>query len=334
MQLLIIGGTRFLGRALVEAALAAGHKVTLFNRGQSNPDLFPDLEHVTGDRDGGLDALEGRRWDAVIDTCGYVPRVVRASAEMLATAVDHYIFISTISVYADFTTIGISEQSPLGTIDDETVEEIDGETYGPLKVLCEQAVDAAMGMRSLHVRSGLIVGPHDPTDRFTYWPVRVARGGAMLAPGNPEQAVQFIDVRDIAEWTIGAAEQRLTGPYNITGPAQRLTMRKLLETCQQASQSNAHCTWVSEKFLLDNEVAPFSEMPLWVPAEMAGLGTVNCGKALGNGLRTRPLTTTIRDTLNWHATRPADHQWRAGLTPEREAELLNAWYNYKETSRE
>lgn len=330
MQLLIIGGTRFLGRALVDAALAAGHKVTLFNRGQSNPDLFPDLEQLQGDRDGGLDELEGRRWDAVIDTCGYVPRVVRASAEMLATAVDNYIFISTISVYADFTTIGIDEQSPLGTLTDETVEEINGDTYGPLKVLCEQAVDMAMGMRSLHVRSGLIVGPHDPTDRFTYWPVRVARGGELLAPGNPEQAVQFIDVRDIAQWTIQAAEQRLTGPYNVTGPEYRLTMQALLETCQQVSQSDAVCTWVGEKVLLENEVAPFSEMPLWVPSEMAGLGTVNCGKAIEKGLRIRPLTTTISDTLQWHAARPTDHQWRAGLTPQREAELLAAWHDYEE----
>lgn len=334
MQLLIMGGTRFLGRALVEAALVAGHKVTLFNRGQSHPDLFPDLEQLRGDRDGGLDALQGRRWDAVIDTCGYVPRIVRASAELLATAVDHYTFISTISVYADFSTIGIDEQSPLATMADETVEEINGETYGPLKVLCEQAVDVAMGMQSLHVRSGLIVGPHDPTDRFTYWPVRVARGGEILAPGNPDQAVQFIDVRDIAEWTIQATERHLTGPYNVTGPDHRLTMHTLLETCQQVSQSDASCVWVDEKVLLENDVVPFSEMPLWVPAEMAGFGTVNCGKALGKGLRIRPLTTTIHDTLTWHTTRPADYQWRAGLTPEREAELITAWREYEENSRD
>lgn len=334
MQLLIIGGTRFLGRALVDAALAAGHEVTLFNRGQSNPGLYPEVEQLQGDRDGGLDVLKGRRWDAVIDTCGYVPRVVRASAELLATAVDHYTFISTISVYADFATIGIDEYSPLGTMEDETVEEITGETYGPLKVLSEQAVDEAMGMRSLHVRSGLIVGPHDPTDRFTYWPVRVARGGPMLAPGDPDQAVQFIDVRDIAQWTIRATEQRLTGPYNVTGPDTRLTMHHLLETCQQVSQSDAQAIWVSEKFLLENEIAPFSQMPLWVPAEMAGLEMVNCAKAMAKGLRVRPLTTTIRDTLDWHKTRPGDHQWRAGLTPERETELLQAWPDYEENSRQ
>jgi 2'-hydroxyisoflavone reductase len=334
MQLLIIGGTRFLGRALVEAALAGRHEVTLFNRGQSNPDLFSDLEHLQGDRDGELAVLKGRRWDAVIDTCGYVPRIVRASAEMLATAVDHYTFISTISVYADFGIIGIDEYAPLGTMEDETIEEITGETYGPLKVLCEQAVDEAMGMRSLHVRSGLIVGPHDPTDRFTYWPVRVARGGQMLAPGDPNQAVQFIDVRDIAKWTIRATEQRLTGPYNVTGPDYRLTMNELLETCQRVSQSDAHAIWVSEKFLQENEIAPFSQMPLWVPAGMAGLETVNCSKAIEKGLVVRPLTTTIRDTLTWQATRPTDHQWRAGLTPKRETELLDAWHNYGENGEE
>ena len=329
MRLLILGGTRFLGRALVEAALDKEYQLTLFNRGQSSPDLFPQVERLTGDRDGDLTALAGRHWDAVIDTCGYVPRIVRASAELLAKAVDHYTFISTISVYDDMTTIGIDEHSPLGTIADETVEEISGDTYGPLKVLCEQAVDEAMGMRSLHVRSGLIVGPHDPTDRFTYWPARIARGGKVLAPGVPDQLVQFIDVRDIAEWTILATEKRLTGPYNVTGPDSPLTMQQTLSACQTISQSDAVCEWVSESFLMKNEVAPFSDLPLWVPAEMAGFGTVNCAKAIEAGLRIRPLTETIRDTLNWQATRPADYQWRGGLTPEREAELLQEWDRLK-----
>ncbi len=325
MKLLILGGTRFLGRALVEAALNAGHELTLFNRGQSGPDLFPQVERLTGDRDGDLSALTGRQWDAVIDTCGYVPRIVRASAKLLATAVKQYTFISTISVYADPSTIGIDEYSPLGTLEDETVEEITGETYGPLKVLCEQAVDEAMGMRSLHVRAGLIVGPHDTTDRFTYWPYRVAQGGEILAPGEPEQGVQFIDVRDIAEWTIRATEQHLTGPYNVTGPKRKLTMQEVLIACRQASDSDADFTWVSEKFLLDNKVAPYSEMPLWVPAKYIGFDTVNCAKVNGAGLRIRPLSDTIRDTLAWQATRPADHEWRSGLTAERETALLQAW---------
>lgn len=217
MKLLIIGGTRFLGRAIVDAALAGGYEITLFNRGQTNPDLYANLETLVGDRDGGLDVLQGRRWDAVVDTCGYVPRLVRDSARLLADAVEHYTFISTISVYGQFDIVGMDENGPLGTIEDETVEEINGDTYGPLKVLCEKEATAAMEGRALHVRSGLIVGPHDVSDRFSYWPFRVAQRGEVLAPGNPEAPVQFVDVRDIAEWTIRATEVRLTGPYNVTG---------------------------------------------------------------------------------------------------------------------
>ena len=326
MKLLILGGTRFLGRALVEAARAAGHEVTLFNRGQSNPDLFPGLEQVRGDRDGGLDVLAGRRWDAVIDTCGYVPRVVRASAKLLADAVDLYTFISSLSVYSDPTIIGMDESAPVGTLKDETTEEITGETYGPLKVLCEQAVTEAMDGRALLVRSGLIVGPHDPTDRFTYWPYRVAQGGEVLAPGQPDDPVQIIDVRDIAEWTLRATEARLAGPYNVTSPSDRLTMGDVLQTCRQVSASDAHFTWVGDAFLLEHNVAAYTEMPLWVPAEYAGFDTFDVSKALRDGLAFRQLQQTVRDTLQWQATRPADWQWRGGLTAEREAELLQAWH--------
>src|SRR5262245_38592594 len=194
MKLLILGGTVFLGRYLVETALAHGHEVTLFNRGQHNPDLYPDVEKLHGDRDGGLDILRGRRWDAVIDTCGYVPRVVRASAELLAGAVDHYTFISSISAYPSFKAIGNDERPPVGTLADPTVEEVTGESYGPLKALCEQAVEQALPGRTLNIRPGLIVGPYDPSDRFTYWPHRVAQGGEVLAPGRPERHVQVVDV--------------------------------------------------------------------------------------------------------------------------------------------
>ena len=199
MKLLILGGTVFLGRHLVEAAQARGHQLTLFNRGQHNPELFAGVEKLRGDRSGDLSALRGRRWDAVIDTCGYIPRIVRASAELLADAVDHYTFVSSLSVYADTSRPGIDESAPVGQLADETVEDITGETYGPLKALCEQAAGRALPGRVLTVRPGLIVGPHDPTDRFTYWPVRVARGGALLAPGRPERRVAFVDVRDLAE---------------------------------------------------------------------------------------------------------------------------------------
>jgi 2'-hydroxyisoflavone reductase len=327
MHLLVLGGTVFLGRHLVEAALAQGHTVTLFNRGQHNADLFPEAERLRGDRDGGLDALRGRRWDAVVDTCGYVPRVVRDSATLLADTVGHYTFISSISVYSDFDRPHMDESGPLGTIADPTAETVDGETYGPLKVLCEQAADAAMPARVLTVRPGLIVGPHDPTDRFTYWPVRMAEGGEVLAPGRPEWAVQFIDVRDLAEWTLRLVEARSTGIYNATGPDYALGMGPFLEACIAAAASDARLTWVSEEYLLGAGVAPWSDLPLWVPEEgHAGFSSVNCSKAIAAGLTFRPLAQTIRDTLAWNATRPHDTPPRAGITREREAELLKGWH--------
>lgn len=325
MKLLIIGGTRFLGRAIVQAALAAGHEVTLFNRGQSNPGLYANLETLVGDRDGGLGALHGRTWDAVIDTCGYVPRLVRDAATLLADQVELYTFISSISVYADPSQAGIDEDSPLGTMEDETVETVDGDTYGPLKVLCEKAATDSMHGRALIVRAGLIVGPHDLSDRFTYWPCRVARGGEVLSPGNPDAPVQFIDVRDIAAWTVQATEKRLTGPYNVTGPNEPVTMSQVLHACKEISGSDATFTWVSEAFLEANEVAAYTEMPLWVPAAYAGFDTVNCQKAIGAGLMTRPFTATIRDTLDWAHGRAPDYQWRNGMKAEREAELLARW---------
>jgi 2'-hydroxyisoflavone reductase len=326
MKLLIIGGTRFLGRAIVDAALAGGHEVTLFNRGQSNPDLYASLETLVGDRDGGLDVLPGRTWDAVIDTCGYIPRLVRASASFLAEAVEQYTFISSISVYADPSAAGINEDAPLGTIEDETVEEVTGETYGPLKVLCEKAATQATNGRALHVRAGLIVGPYDLSDRFSYWPYRVAQGGEVLAPDAPDSPVQFIDVRDIAAWTVQATAKRLTGAYNVTGPNTPVSMGQVLQNCKTVSGSDATFTWVSEAFLVEHEVGAYTEMPLWVPAEFAGFDSVNCRKAIAAGLATRPLTETVRDTLNWLNGRAADYQWRNGMKPEREAELLQQWH--------
>jgi 2'-hydroxyisoflavone reductase len=324
MKLLIIGGTRFLGRALVEAALDAGHRVTLFNRGQTNPDLFPQVEKLRGDRDGGLEPLRGRQWDAVVDACGYVPRVVRASAKLLADQVDHYIFISTLSVYRDPGLVGAGENAPLATLEDETTEEIDGETYGPLKALCEQAVDEVMGAaRAMHVRSGLIVGPHDPTDRFTYWPHRVSRGGEVLAPGSPEDPVKFIDVRDLAAWIVKAAGERRSGPFNVQGPEKPLSFGRVLDACRRVSGSDAVFTWVDDEFLLAHDVAPFTEMPLWLPPPLSNLYLVDVSRAFAAGLRCRPLGDTVRDTLAWaRRHRPPDWEWRAGLAPDREARLL------------
>lgn len=328
MKLLIIGGTRFVGRALVDSALARGHEVTLFNRGQSNPGLYPQVETIMGDRAGDLSALSGRQWDAVIDTCGYVPRIVRHMAKTLSGNVGHYTFISTISVYNDFMQAGIDETYPVGTLEDETVEEVTGETYGPLKALCERAVEEEFPGRVLNIRPGLIVGPYDGSDRFNYWPYRVSRGGEVLAPGNPNAPVQIIDVRDLGDWTLDMAERQATGVYNATGPEQPLTICRVLESCREVTNSDATFTWVSDEFLVEQGVGAYVEMPLWVPEgeDTVGFDRVDVSKAVAAGLSFRPLEITIADTLAWLETRPADHNWRAGLRPEREAELLRLWH--------
>ncbi len=327
MRLLIIGGTRFVGRHLVEAALAHGHTITLFHRGQTNADLFPQVEHVLGNRDGDLAPLRDRVWDAAIDTCGYVPRVMRQSVDLLANSIGHYTFISSISVYAEDAPAGMDEDAPVATIADETREDITDESYGALKVLCERVVQQVYADRALVVRPGLIVGPHDHTDRFTYWPHRIAQGGEVLAPGDPDQAVQFIDVRDLGEWIVRAVEAKLSGTFNATGPGQRLSMRKFLEACIAASRAKAQLTWVSEEFLQEQKIGPWSDLPLWVEAKDAKFETVNNSRAINAGLAYRPLTTTINDTLTWANTRPIDHAWRAGLKRAPEREVLTAWHN-------
>jgi len=316
------------GRALVETAVSKGHTVTLFNRGKSNPDLFANVETIVGDRDGGLDGLkghlgDGRNWDVVIDTCGYLPRLVRDSAELLKDAVKQYIFISTVSVYADFANSGMDESAPLATMEDETVEEITGETYGALKVLCEKAVDEVINGRVLHIRPGFIVGPHDMTDRFSYYPHRIAQGGSVLLPQSPDWPMQIIDARDLADWTILAAEQGLTGVYNTTGPDYPLLFGKITETCQDVSESDVTFTYVPEAFLQENEAQ--HAFPLWTGGEYAGIHTINSQKAITAGLTFRPLAETVRDTLHYLDTLPADHEWKVGLKREQEAELLTKW---------
>ncbi len=324
MKLLVLGGTVFLGRHVVEAALSKGHEVTMFNRGQSNSDLFPEVEKLKGDRDGDLKALEGRSWDAVIDTCGYVPRLVGDSAKLLADHVEHYGFVSSISVYPDFSNFNIDESTEVGTLEDETVEVVDGETYGPLKALCEQAAESAMPGRVNHVRAGLIVGPNDISDRFPYWVKRVAEGGEVLAPDKPENQLQVIDVRDLSEWMLHMAETRQAGTYNVTGPDHTLTMGEFLDECKNVSGSDATFTWADEAFLLEKEVGQWMELPLWIARESAGLMTAKIDKALKKGLKFRPLSETIHATLAWEKTRPADLERRAGMAADREAELLEA----------
>lgn len=324
MRILFIGGTRFVGRHLVEAALRRNHEVTLFNRGRSNPGLFPQVEKIVGDREKDVNKLEERIWDTVVDVAGYLPRLVRLSAEVLQENVSRYVFISTISVFENFRKIGINESDPLGKLEDETVEEITGETYGPLKALCERVVRGSYGERALIVRPGLVVGPHDPTDRFTYWPVRVRRGGEVLAPQKPEAPIQLIDARDLAEFIIKLIEENASGIYNATGPDYELTIGRLLEVSKQVSGSEASFKWASLEFLNQNKVEAWSDMPVWIPdeAETAGFSRTNVSKAINAGLTFRPLEETVRDTLAWAKTRPAGHEWRAGLKAEREQELL------------
>ena len=312
----------FLGRHLVEAAQARGHEMTLFNRGQHNPELFPDVEKLRGDRDGNLQALEGRKWDAVIDTCGYVPRIVGQSANLLSNTVGVYAFISSISVYADASKPGISEASALAEPETGT-EKITGESYGPLKVACERVVENAYPGRSLIIRPGLIVGPYDPTDRFSYWPVRLHRGGQAVAPAPQNAPVQIIDVRDLADWTIQRMEEGDTGVYNATGPENPMTMLDMLEQCRTAVGPDAELRWLDAEELLAAGVEPWTDLPLWLPGdEMAGLLAIDVSRALASGLTFRPMIETARDTLLWAQTRPDDHEWRAGLSAEREQALL------------
>ena len=334
MKLLILGGTVFLGRALVEAALARGHEVTLFNRGQHNPDLFPDVEKLRGNRDGELNALRGRQWDAVIDTCGYFPRVVRQSAQLLADAASHYTFISSISAYANFRQ-SWDENGPLGQMDAQDAESataITNENYGPLKVLCEKTVEQELPRRALIIRPGLIVGPHDPSDRFTYWPARVARGGTLLVPGSGEMRVEIIDVRDLAEWNIRLVEANTTGVYNATGPAFPLTMQEMLDTCKADAASVAEFVYVPGEFLQQREVDANRVNCWWIGPEEAEdyrcFCEIDCRKAQADGLTCRPLADTARDTRQWVATRSPDWNWRTGMTAEQETLLLEAWRSH------
>ena len=316
MKLLVLGGTKFLGRAIVDSALARGHEISIFTRGQTNPDLFPEAQHLVGDRDGDLAALEGGRWEAVIDTCGFYPRVVRASAELLADRAAHYTFVSSVSVYADLSTPP-DESSPVATMEDETIEEMGDEFqyYGPLKALCEAEVERAFAGRALIVRPGLIVGPHDPTDRFTYWPRRLARGGEMLGPAPADEPVQFIDVRDLGEWIVRMVEERRTGVFNAIN--EGLPWSELL--------AGADVTWVDSSFLLEQGVGEWMELPLWIAdPEFAGHARTDVSRAVEAGLTFRPLAETIRDTAEWDAAR-GEGEPAAGLAPEREAELLEAW---------
>ena len=321
MRLLVLGGTRFLGRAAVEAALARGHEVTLFNRGETNAELFPETEKLRGDRDGGLTALEGREWDAVIDPSGFVPRLIRDSAELLRNSVGHYVFVSSMSVYLEPYVADFDEDAAVFEDEPKTEEVL--EEYAQLKAACERVLAEVLPEAHASVRAGLIVGPHDPSGRFTYWPLRVAAGGDVLAPGPPERKVQFVDVRDLAAWMLHVLEQNVVGVYNATGFAGRVSMAELLCACKCATSNPATLTWASEEFLAENMVKPWSEMPLWIPRE--GRSVVANARAIEKGMQFRPIADTVRDTLSWAKTERGDKPWRTGIPAEREKELLGKW---------
>ncbi|HZP65271.1 MAG TPA: NAD-dependent epimerase/dehydratase family protein [Rudaea sp.] len=330
LRILVMGGTGFLGPHVVNAATARGHTMTLFNRGKTHPGLFPNIEQLHGDRKTDLSALESRRWDAVVDTSAYIPGDVARSAALLAPNVGQYLLISTVSVYAKLDKPGMDESAALATTSEPDAQKVTNENYGALKALCEQALEKAMPHGATVIRPGLIVGPGDPTDRFTYWPVRVARGGEVLAPGSPQDFTQFIDARDLADFIVLCLEKKTLGTFNADAQAASITMGRLLDTCRKVAKSDARFTWADAKFLEQQNVSAWSDMPAWAPAEgdEAGFGRVSAAKAKAAGLRYRPLDTTVADTLTWFRTEPAEHQakLKSGIDPAREAEVLAAWH--------
>lgn len=339
LKILILGGTAFLGPHFVRAAMTKGHTVTLFNRGKTNPGLFADLEQLRGDRDkGDLDALKGRTFDAIVDTSGYVPAHVEATAKLFAETTKHYQFISTISVYGSFgeRPDTIEETTAVSTVEDDKIRDVNQikqamPFYGPLKARCEAAAEAAMPGRVSNIRPGLIVGPGDTSDRFTWWPVRIDQGGEVLAPGDPDGHVQFVDVRDLADWMLHVLEQNVVGVYNVTGFAGRVSMAEVLSACKCATANPVTLIWASEEFLAENKVTPYAQMPCWIPRE--GRSVVANARAMANGMRFRPIADTVRDTLQWAKMERGDKPFtRTGLRPERENELLAKWHEAEKAS--
>ena len=328
LRVLMLGGTGFIGPHTIEALRRGGHRITLFNNDKESAKKFPDLESLFGDRDGKIEALGGREWDVVIDNSGYVPRHVRLTADALKDRVGHYLFVSSISAYTDLSKPGIDENYPLATLKDPGVEKVTDETYGGLKAACENAVRAVYGSRCTILRPTYIVGPGDPTDRFTWWPVRVSQAGEMLAPGTSGDPVQFIDVRDLAEFTAACAEHRHSGDFNLCNPPRSVSMGQLLNSSRKISRAGTRFVWVDEKFI---EAQKFqgNEIPIWSPTvgEFAGASLVESARAVAKGLKFRSLDATVRDTLAWHATRPSERRekLRAGLTQDQERALLAKW---------
>ncbi len=330
LRILILGGTGFIGPHQVRYALQRGHTITLFNRGRTNPHLFPEVEKLRGDRNDNLTALEGREWDVVIDNPAMLPRWVRQSAGLLKDAAGQYLFISTLSVFANDGIIDQDETGELAVYDEEKEEAVTGSAYGGRKVLCERAAEEAFPGRTTVVRPGLITGPGDPTLRFPYWPLRLDRGGGVLAPGQPGDPVQFIDARDLGEFVISLLENSIYGIYNATGPEEPIPMGRMLEEIKNGLEADATFTWVDEEFLQEEGVLRYVN-GLGGPAvrnpRMAGYNQYNIDRALAKGLTFRPVAVTARDTLDWYKTLPEEERSRRRiLSAEREAEVLAAWH--------
>ena len=340
LKILMLGGTGFLGPHTVQYAIDRGHEVTLFNRGRSKENLFPNLEKLIGNRDpevdAGLSVLKGRKWDCVIDTSSYVPRIAGASAQLLKGQCEQYLMISTISVYSQFSQLNMDESAAVGTLDDPTVETVDGATYGPLKAYSEQAVTEQFGAGTTILRPGLIVGPRDRTDRYSYWPVRASRGGDMLCPGNGSDLVQYIDVRDLAEFIIHCLEQKTTGIFNTISDSKTETVKDMVDTCIEVSGADTNAVWADTDFLTEQGVRPWADMPVWVPnaGEMAGLSQIDVSRAFAAGMKIRDRKETALDTLNWFKTLPEERQktLRAGIKSEREQEVLAEWFKREKST--
>jgi 2'-hydroxyisoflavone reductase len=341
LKILVLGGTGLIGPPMVSYAVARGHEVTLFNRGKTNTELFPDLEKLQGDRNDDISSIatevsKGRRWDVVIDNTASIPRWVEESAGLLKDHADLYLYTSSISAYADHSTPNADETAPVGQISAEEVakvktnRDITGDNYGPLKALCERAAQDAFPERCIVVRPGLIVGPGDYSDRFTYWPVRIHRGGEVMAPGDPTDPVQFIDCRDLGEWYVRLVEDRPIGVYNGTGPASPMSIAEMLYGIRATTPVEISFTWVDADFLKAHEVEEWVHMPVWVPpvGEYAGFSTSSIERAKKAGLTFRPLATTAADTVAYWESLPADRraQPRAGLDPDTEEAVLAAWH--------
>lgn len=329
-RVLVLGGTGFIGPHFVRALREGGHTITLFNRGKRDPQADAGVEQLLGDRNGDLKSLEGRDWDVVIDNSGYTVPQVKLSTELLARHAKQYIFISSIAVYDDFQNPPIDEDHALAAIGDMPTDKLEGENYGALKVLCEGIVTAAFGKRACIIRPTYICGPGDFSDRFTYWPFRVSQGGEMLAPGTPDDPIQFIDVRDLADFVRRCTEKRVTGTFNLCTPPRWATMGKLLDTARRVTGAETTITWASTDFLMAQKLIEpgmwaSGELPIWAPPSgpSLGHGLVASARAEAKGLEFRPLEVTIRDTLEWQKDRPADKQkLRSGLSREQEAGLL------------